>query len=146
VSQATRPPAVETQPQHPDERLRGRTYAIPFEDVWRAALYLAGGGLRGWRLIAADDEEGIILAEASTLALRFVDDVSIRVRLDEDAQTRVDVRSASRVGRNDFGTNARRVARFLDALDQRVPLETSARRGAAEGRGHHDRHPAVARR
>jgi uncharacterized protein (DUF1499 family) len=37
-----------------------------------------------------------------------------------ETSTRVDLRSASRVGRADFGTNARRIARFLQKLDDRL--------------------------
>lgn len=111
---------AETSPDAEDPRLRGRTYTIPFEDVWRAALSLASGGLRGWHLVSADDREGLIVAEAKTLVFRFVDDVRIRIALDADAQTRVDARSASRAGRVDFGTNARRIARFGRRLDRQL--------------------------
>jgi hypothetical protein len=111
---------IATAPDHWDPRLRGRTYAIPFEQVWQAALHLASGGLRRWHMVHSDDYEGIINAEAKTLFLRFVDDVEIRVWLDDDAQTRVDLVSASRKGKADFGTNARRIARFLRALDKRL--------------------------
>jgi Zn-dependent M28 family amino/carboxypeptidase len=108
---------------HWDPRLRGRTYHIPFEQVWQASLALARGGkggLRRWTLMQADDYEGVIDAEAKTFLLRYVDDVRINVYLDEDAQTRVDLASQSRKGRADFGTNARRIARFLRALDRRL--------------------------
>jgi uncharacterized protein (DUF1499 family) len=42
--------------------------------------------------------------------------VAIRLT-DEGETTYVDMRSASRYGRGDFGDNARRIAGFLDALD-----------------------------
>lgn len=116
---------AETAPAAEDPRLRGRTYAIPFDAVWRAASDLADGGLRGWSLITADDYDGVIHAESRTLLLRFVDDISIRIHLDENAQTRVDARSASRKGKADFGTNARRVARFMRALDRRLQTHTA---------------------
>jgi hypothetical protein len=121
---------VATAPDHWDPRLRGRTYAIPFEQVWQASLALARGGLRRWKLIDSDDYEGIINAEAKTLIWRFKDDVVIRVYLDENAQTRVDVESRSRKGSADFGANARRVNRFLRALDRKLmppPAKKSAR-------------------
>ena len=114
---------ADTEDDHWDPRLRGRTYHIPFEQVWQASLALASGGkggLRRWKVIQADDYEGVIDAEAKTFWLRFVDDVRINIYLDEDAQTRVDVVSKSRKGKADLGTNARRVARFLRALDRRV--------------------------
>ncbi len=107
-----------TEPHHPDPTLRGRTYAIPFVQVWEAALRLASGGLRGWSLAAADWNRGSITAESRTLLFRFVDDVEVRVSLDENGQTRVDVASSSRVGRGDLGQNARRVRAFFRALDR----------------------------
>lgn len=128
-----------TQSGHEDPRLQGRTYAIPFEDVWSAARMLASGGLRGWRLVSADDDEGVIEAAATTLLLRRTDDVVIRVLLDEDAQTRVDARSAARKGFGDGGRNARRLHRFFRALDQtvldarRVRLEARADRARDAG-------------
>ncbi|HRJ70068.1 MAG TPA: DUF1499 domain-containing protein [Beijerinckiaceae bacterium] len=52
-----------------------------------------------------------------SLILRFPDDITIRIRgLGND--TRVDVRSVSRVGRHDFGVNAARIRRYTDLLLQ----------------------------
>lgn len=120
VPKALKENRAETDPSSEDPRLRGRTYAIAFDRVWNAALALAGGGMRGWSVVDADDEEGVILAESRTLVLRFVDDVRVDVTLDDNGQTRVDVASASRKGKADLGTNARRVGRFLKALDRRL--------------------------
>lgn len=109
-----------THPEERDPRLRGRTYAIPFDRVWDAALELAGETLARWTLIRADDQTGILEAEAKTLVFRFVDDVRIRIGLDENGQTRVDLESQSRKGKADLGTNARRIGRFLKRLDEAV--------------------------
>jgi uncharacterized protein (DUF1499 family) len=73
-----------------------------------------------WRVILTDEDRGIIQAEARTRVFKFTDDVTIRLRLDDNALTRIDMRSASRRGFNDLGTNARRIARFLERLDQRL--------------------------
>ena len=124
---------AETAPAHRDARLRGRTYAIPFEDVWNAAHALAAGGLPRWRIAAADDDEGVIRAEAVTLVRRKCDDVVIRVALDENGQTRVDARASAREGRGDLGRNARRLDRFFHALDAAVVQQNRmrmAKRGA----------------
>jgi len=107
-----------TDPHAEDPRLHGRTYAIPFERVWYAALGLADGGLRGWRVMRADDEAGTIQAESRTPVFRFVDDVDVEVGLDANGQTRVDLRSASRVGKADLGRNPRTIGRFLTRLDR----------------------------
>jgi hypothetical protein len=111
---------AETRPGHPDHSLRGRTYAIPFAKVWAAAVELASGGLRGWSLVEADEDRGVLLAESTTLLFRFVDDVRIEISLDENGQTRVDMASASRVGKADLGQNARRIRKLFRALDRRV--------------------------
>jgi Protein of unknown function (DUF1499) len=108
-----------TDDEATDPRLRGRSYAVPFARVWDAALAVAGE-TRGWTVVASDPRAGEIVAEARTRMWKFVDDVWIRISLDDEAQTRVDVTSASRVGRADLGTNARRIARFLHALDGRL--------------------------
>ncbi len=109
-----------TDPRHPDSTLRGRTYAIPHARVWAAAVELASGGLRGWELLSADEDRGVLTAQSRTLVLRIADDVEVSVTLDENAQTRVDMASRSRRGRGDLGQNARRVRWFFRALDARV--------------------------
>lgn len=108
-----------TDPDSPDRRLRGRSYAIPFAEVWAAAVETARSRPR-WTVTEADARGGVIEAEARTALWRFVDDVEVRVRLDGDGLTRVDATSASRIGSADLGTNARRIARFLHALDRRL--------------------------
>lgn len=109
---------AQTDPHADDPRLRGRTYAIPFDTVWRAAVDLADGGIRGWSLVHADDEAGRIRVESRTLIFRFVDDVRIRIGLDENGQTRVDLHAASRKGKGDLGRNPRTIGRFLRRLDR----------------------------
>jgi uncharacterized protein (DUF1499 family) len=74
----------------------------------------------GWRIAEADPAEGRIEAVDRTFWFGFRDDVVIRVTGEEDGRTRVDVRSASRVGRGDLGTNARRIRDFLTRLQERV--------------------------
>lgn len=54
-----------------------------------------------------------------TLLMGFPDDVTIRIRPLE-AQTRIDIRSASRYGRHDFGANAARIRKFARALQEQL--------------------------
>ena len=110
----------QTHPEHPDPSLRGRTYAIPFARVWAAASGLASGELRGWRAEMADEDLGVLRAECWTLVFKFIDDVEIRVSLDENAQTRVDVSCGSRAGKWDPGRRARRIRKFFRVLDRRI--------------------------
>ena len=112
---------AETSIDSDDPRLRGRTYAITFDRVWNASLELAGGGLSRWSLRWWDDEAGAIQASAKTLVFRLIDDVIIKIRLDEDGQTRVDLSSSSRTGnRGDLGVNGRRIKKFCRALDKKL--------------------------
>jgi hypothetical protein len=116
MSDAPRPGFAQTSRESDDPALRGRTYAIPFEAVWQAALRLAGGELRGWRVAAADDQAGEILAEARGL-FGAMHDIGIEIILDADAQTRVDGRVAARSA-PDFGRSRRRLLRFFRSLDR----------------------------
>ncbi len=76
---------------------------------------LAAARAMRWDIVAADSAQGRIEATATTLLFGFKDDVVVRVAPD-GAGSRVDVRSLSRVGRSDFGTNAKRVRAYLKAL------------------------------
>jgi len=60
--------------------------------------------------------DGYIEAIARTPILGFRDDVVVRVRPTGDG-ARIDVRSASRYGRHDFGTNASRVRNLIGDID-----------------------------
>jgi uncharacterized protein (DUF1499 family) len=60
--------------------------------------------------------DGLIEAIARTPILGFRDDVAIRVRATHDG-ARIDVRSASRYGRHDLGTNAQRVRSLIEDID-----------------------------
>ena len=110
---------AETDPRSRDPRLQGRTYAIPFDQVWTACLDLVQRH-RGWALLQANDLEGFIRVRCETPVFRFIDDLEIRISLDEHAMTRVDLKSRSRKGRGDLGTNARRIGRLLKNLDRNL--------------------------
>jgi hypothetical protein len=60
--------------------------------------------------------DGIIEAVARTPILGFRDDVVVRIRPTIDG-ARIDVRSASRYGRHDVGTNAKRVRSLIEDID-----------------------------
>lgn len=69
----------------------------------------------GWEIVADDTSAGRIEATATTRWFGFKDDVVIRIR-GEGEGSRVDVRSVSRVGKSDLGTNAARVRAYLARL------------------------------
>jgi uncharacterized protein (DUF1499 family) len=80
------------------------------------ARALAAAERLGWEIVASDVASGRIEATDTTFWFRFKDDVAIRVSAVPDGTSRVDVRSVSRVGRSDIGTNARRIRSFLAEL------------------------------
>lgn len=79
------------------------------------ARALAAARAEGWALVAADSAAGRIEATATTKWFGFRDDLVVRVTPDGDG-SRVDVRSVSRVGQSDVGTNARRIREYLGRL------------------------------
>jgi len=85
-----------------------------FEIVRKAALN------RGWQIVEAvapGGRMGLGRLEAvdRTFLLRLPDDVTVRLRPRADG-TRIDVRSASRLGDHDLGTNAARIRAFLEEV------------------------------
>jgi hypothetical protein len=64
----------------------------------------------------APARDGVIEAVARSLILGFPEDVVVRIRPTSDG-TRIDVRSASRYGRSDFGSNATRVRNLISDID-----------------------------
>jgi len=71
----------------------------------------------GWEIAAAVPAEGRLEATDTTRWFGFKDDIVVRVAPALDG-SRVDVRSVSRVGRSDLGTNAKRIRAFLAALSR----------------------------
>jgi uncharacterized protein (DUF1499 family) len=77
-----------------------------FARHWKIIEAIPPGGRLGLGHVDAVDH-GLIFG--------FADDIAIRIR-PLAGQTRVDVRSVSRVGRHDFGANAQRIEAFTDEL------------------------------
>jgi len=69
-----------------------------------------------WEIVEASPQALRIEATDTTLLFGFKDDVVIRIAPDAGG-SRVDVRSLSRVGGFDFGTNAKRVRAYLARLN-----------------------------
>ncbi len=69
----------------------------------------------GWKIISKNEEKGLIEATDTTFWFGFTDDIVIRIS-PQDKGSRIDLRSLSRVGKSDVGTNAKRVREFLKAV------------------------------
>ena len=70
----------------------------------------------GWQIAREDPSAGRIEAVATTFWFGFKDDVLIRVSADTGG-SRIDVRSKSRVGKGDLGTNAQRIRAYQKHLN-----------------------------
>lgn len=82
---------------------------VAFERALQAARAM------GWDVVAAAPEALRIEATDTTLLFGFKDDVVVRITPQAQGSV-VDVRSLSRVGGSDFGTNAKRVRAYLRRL------------------------------
>ena len=89
-----------------------RTLELDMPPAEAMALAESAARAMEWELIAVAPGEGRLEAVATTAWFGFRDDVVVRIAASGDG-SRVDVRSKSRIGLSDVGTNARRIRRFL---------------------------------
>ncbi|OGT16146.1 MAG: hypothetical protein A3J49_02855 [Gallionellales bacterium RIFCSPHIGHO2_02_FULL_57_16] len=102
-------------PEYAD--LRPQQFKQPYERVFDAALATALA--LGWEVTAWDRDQGEIRAVATTRVFRFKDDVTITIGREGEGVV-VNVRSRSRIGKGDLGTNARRIRQFQAELTKRI--------------------------
>lgn len=98
-----------------------RRLSVPWLQVWKT-LEAEVAARDRWTLVEADPREGRVQVECRSRVFGFVDDLTVRVRLDDDGLTRVDARSAARRGVGDLGANRRRIRRLMRALERRLRL------------------------
>jgi uncharacterized protein (DUF1499 family) len=103
--------AAQQQKAYPD--IQPLLLQLPVQRAFQRALDAARG--MGWDIVSADPTAGRIEATARTFWFGFRDDVVVRLTPIGE-RTVVDVRSVSRVGRGDVGTNARRVREYLQKV------------------------------
>jgi len=108
-----RAPLLATQQRESYPDLAPVTISLPPDRVFNRALDLIQR--LGWETVGADQAAGRIEATDTSTWFGFKDDVVVRVT-PWGAGSRVDVRSVSRVRRNDGGEGARRIQEFLAAL------------------------------
>src|SRR3954468_2759340 len=75
--------------------------------------------------------DGVIEAVARTPIMGFREDIAVRIRRDDDG-AKIDVRSASRFGRHDFGSNAARIKSLLEDIDDRLTADNEKAERAAQ--------------
>jgi uncharacterized protein (DUF1499 family) len=106
-----------------------QTASTPAE-LYEAALAVVTK--RKWRIILARSpqvgrREGRIEAIARTAFMGFRDDVVVRIR-PISGGARLDIRSASRYGKHDFGANARRIVGLIEDIEEEVAPQPAAGR------------------
>jgi uncharacterized protein (DUF1499 family) len=92
---------------------------VPAAVAYARAL-AAARAMDDWEIVASDPASGRIEATATSSWFGFKDDVVVRVTPTAQG-SRVDVRSASRVGRSDVGANAARITGYLAKVGERPP-------------------------
>ncbi len=112
------PIAAQQQKAYPDIK----PLHVPLEPKQALDKAVAIAQSLGWKVIeVTEHKDGTRTIEATdtTFWFGFVDDIIIRIT-PLDKGVKVDVRSVSRVGRSDVGTNAQRVEAFLGTLRRQV--------------------------
>ncbi len=112
-----------TNPNHTDANLRTRFYRATFaevEDNLKKLVPLQRTYARRWRIVRQISNPTSSEITIEVPVVIFTDDLIITLRQTDDEIVAVDVRSASRVGRHDFGENVRHIKQLLQALDVRV--------------------------
>ncbi|MGE0041084.1 MAG: DUF1499 domain-containing protein [Vicinamibacterales bacterium] len=107
--------AAEQRQGYPD--LGPLALPVPPDEAYQKALATAEA--RGWEIVTADAAARRIEATDTTFWFGFKDDIAVRVTPAEGGGSRIDVRSVSRVGRSDVGTNARRIREYLADIARR---------------------------
>ena len=104
----------------------GRVYAAPFARVWDS-LHTEIARRRMWTVVHSDEELGLLTAVWKTPLPWEIGHLTVWVRLDEYALTRVDIRSTSRTKFVLPGGNRRRVQALVSGLDGQLGNRTRVR-------------------
>ncbi len=97
--------------------LKNLTLPLAAEAAYRRVLELMWTW--GWKVAAQDDAQRRVQAVAFTSFMRFRDDVIVEVRCGiDDRSSIIAMRSKSRLGKSDFGANAKRIHAFLWDLER----------------------------
>jgi hypothetical protein len=124
---------AETAENHPEPELRTRRYKtdlqtfvaetnkiVPTLSTYGGGWKLAGGAGGGGGSVGGRDYVGTATILVEVPVVVFTDDLVINAEYEaEKGETKVNIRSASRVGQSDFGENRRHVMKVLNALDEK---------------------------
>jgi len=105
--------AAQQRKGYPD--IAPRLMKVPPDRAFEQALSAARD--MGWEIVDARQKDGRIEATDTTFWFGFKDDVVIRITPEPEG-SRVDVRSLSREGKSDVGTNAKRIRAYFLKLER----------------------------
>ena len=91
------------------------TIVVPLPPREAFARALKAAEAMGWEVVGSDAAAGTLEAVDTTKWFGFKDDIAVRVTLFSGG-SQIDVRSKSRVGRSDIGTNAQRIRAYAERL------------------------------
>ena len=74
--------------------------------------------LMGLEIVYSNQKEGIIEAVETSFWYDFKDDIIVRIETLVSGEVKVDARSASRIGKSDFGVNAKRINTLMELLQE----------------------------
>ena len=104
--------------RHPGSPM-GRVYAAPYARVWDL-LHQEIDGRRLWSVVHSDEELGLLTAVCRSWLPWQIGHITVWVRLDDNALTRVDVRAWRRPGTGFPGGSRRRVRAIVTGLDRKL--------------------------
>ena len=108
-------PEVAAQQREGYPELGPLNLSVPSPRAFERAL--AAARAMGWKIVDSNPAEGRIEATDTTFWFGFKDDIVVRIA-PSNGGSRIDVRSVSRVGRSDVGTNAKRIEKFLQKVSR----------------------------
>lgn len=88
----------------------------PSDQVLAAAKEVVGN--LGWQMTGVRNNPVVLEAVSTSRLFGFKDDVAVRIVAVDGGRSRVDIRSASRVGQGDLGANATRIRVFQRRLEE----------------------------
>ncbi|MDH3492402.1 MAG: DUF1499 domain-containing protein [Acidobacteriota bacterium] len=117
---------AQTFPDGGAKNLNTRTYQSDAASARKASKeVIAGLSTWGgsWKLVDETDGGAEARLKVEVPVVIFTDDLEVTIKDAGDGMVEVNVKSQSRVGKSDFGENARHVRKFLDALDKKLKQE-----------------------
>jgi uncharacterized protein (DUF1499 family) len=109
-------PAISSQQLSAYPDIKTVTLAVTPDKAFELCLSTARE--MGWDIVNADPDKRIIEGTDTTFWFGFKDDIIIRITPSEKG-SRIDLRSVSRVGKSDVGTNAKRIRNFINRLEKK---------------------------